>query len=122
VRWGYIIAEVIFFWLKCGCLWFAYTTAKQFATREPSSPEKVSAKKRLIFCAKCVGVIALIGFFASGNYVSNDEGEDVCVISMDYDKGAIVFIALLVPALFGAADGFDAPPEPKPRGGDDGPL
>lgn len=105
MRWGHIITEVLFFWLECGCLCRTYTYTKECATREPSSPEKVSAKKRLIFCAKCAGIIGLIALLVSVNY-HND---------IDYNRGAIVFIALLVPALVGAAEGFNAEPKPKPR-------
>jgi hypothetical protein len=64
LRWGYIITEVLFSWLKCGCVWFAYAFAKHCTTRDTSSPEKVSAKEKFVCYTKCVGVIAGIALLS----------------------------------------------------------
>ena len=117
LRWEYIIGEVLLFWLKCGCPWFAYAFFKGLTTQYTSSPEKVSATNRLICYAKCVGVIAVIGLFASGIFESGGD-EGVNVVGVDYNRGAIVFIVLLVPALFGTAAGFDAPCKTEPERSD----
>ena len=116
-RLGHILGEVAIFWLKIGFVFATYQSARDLA---PAT--RPSTFGTLIYYAKCVGVVAIIGFFACGKY--NYESEGLCVRGMDYTKGAIVFLVLLGPALFGAAEGLKAPRESKrlPPPEDDWPV
>jgi hypothetical protein len=102
---GHILGEVLILWLKVGFVVVAYRFAR-FCT--PST--RMSTFGRLVCYAKCAGAVAFIGLIASGRH-DPDTG-DLC--GVDYTRGAIVFLALLGPAMLGMVEGFRTPHESRP--------
>ena len=92
------------FYLKFGAVYLTYFTAKFYiAHNRPSlNPPFI---KRIGGYLRCVAVVAFIAFLTLGNW-KKGEGEEAQVFSVDYNRGAIVFLALLIPALFGATEGY----------------
>jgi hypothetical protein len=98
--WEYIIGTVVLFYLKCGFIYLAYGIAKlQTAdVRTSTTPPRMERIERY---AKCIGVVAIIAALASVYYHG------------DCNRGAIVFIALVIPVLLGVEQGFTCPKPPS---------
>jgi len=103
MKWGHIIAEVFVFYIKVAFVFLAYFGSKVFiAGHRPSlNPPFV---KRIGGYLRCIAVVAVIALFASASWEGEDE--DRHIVSTDYNRGATVFLMLLIPALFGVADGY----------------
>ena len=103
MKWGHIISEVAVLYFKLAFVYLAYHGAKVFiAHNRPSL--KPPFTKRIGGYLRCIAAIAFIAMLASANF--EGENEDSHVVSVDYSRGAIVFLALLFPALIGAAEGY----------------
>ena len=98
MKWEHIITEVFMLYLKFLGLYLAYALAK-YCTAQKRSSTNPSWFEKVFRYAACIGVVSIIGFLASGLASGNDEIDE-------FACGAIVFLALLIPALFGVADGF----------------
>ena len=104
MKWEYIIGEVFLLCLKFLAIFVAHRFAK-FWTAQSRSSTKPDLLEKVLRYGACVGVAAIIGFFTSG-YGGVYEDDDGNTAPADWNRGSIVFIALLIPALFGVTDGF----------------
>jgi hypothetical protein len=103
MKWGYIISEVLILYLKFLFIYLAYFFAKIFtAINRPSPTPPIT--KRISGYLQCVVGVAFIALVASGNFADPDEDDHLA--SIDYNRGAMVFIALIIPAMVGATEGF----------------
>ncbi len=108
----YIAGEAFSFLVKCGLLYFAFFIARKAGTREAwkyRPTDKVSATKKLLSCVQCVCIVAFIACWASAKHDS--DVDESWITGFDSNRGAIVFVTVLVPAMLGLFSGFDAPPE-----------
>ena len=81
----------------------AYGVAKAFTAHSRSS-SKPPVTERLWAYLQCAGVVAFIALLASGNF--NGDGDDREFVSIDYNRGMIVFVTLFIAALVGATEGY----------------
>jgi len=103
MKWGHIVVEVLWLYFKVAFVCFAYFGAKIFiAQNRPSLNPPFS--KQIGGYLRCIAAVAVIGLVASGTWEGDDD--DAQLVSMDYNRGATVFITLLIPALIGAAVGY----------------
>jgi len=116
MKWGNIISEVVFLYIKLLIIYSAYDMAERFtATNKTSSKPPVT--ERLWAYLRCVGVVALFALAMSGTYVGDDEQR--YLVSVDYNRGMIVFIVLVIAVLFGATNGYTASNKYPPTHSDD---
>jgi nitric oxide reductase large subunit len=87
-----IVISVILLYIKIGSILFTHFFAKSYTAKKRSSPKPPFSEKLFLY-ASCIVITAVIGFAAS-------------VHLHDRNRGAVVFIALLIPALVGVADGL----------------
>ena len=104
MRWEYIISSVVVFYLRAGCCGLAYFAAKFIVARKRSSAKPALGEKIFRYAA-CIAIISIIGFMAA-YYDGDDEDDSRGPEPPNSNRGAIVFIALLIPALIGASEGF----------------
>jgi hypothetical protein len=102
MKWDEILSDVACFYFRLGFVYFAYLFAKVCTARSRSS-SKPPVLERLWDYLRCAGVVAFIALLASGNYEHDEEGK---LISMDYNRGMVVFLVLLIAVLFGANAGY----------------
>jgi hypothetical protein len=101
----HIIIEVSVFYLKVWAIYMTYFFSKYYAAEYGFF--KMSAVKKLIRCAIIFAVLFVIAAIASCDLKSNGEDSPTHVVAEHPSRGAIVFIALLIPILFGFAEGKD---------------
>jgi hypothetical protein len=114
---GYVAGEAVFFWLKCGFVYFAFSFARSVVTRDASKyrqTDKVSTTKKLLSCVQCVCIVAFIACLVAANHDS--DVDENWITGFDSNCSAIVFVTILVPAMLGLFSGFDAPPEHSQEG------
>lgn len=102
MKWEYIIGEVFLLYLKFLAIFVAYHFAK-FSTAQSRSSTKPDLFEKVVRYGACVGVTAIIGLLASVWVHEDDDGKPP---PTDCNRGSIVFLALLIPALFGVTHGF----------------
>lgn len=100
MKWEYIIIEVIILYLKVAAVCLAYLFAK-FYVAENKSSLKPSLIEKLFHYVQCAAVVAVIALVASGINVGRKEEY------FDFNRGAIVFIVLILSVFVGVADGHN---------------
>jgi hypothetical protein len=60
--------------------------------------------KRIGRYLQCVVAVAFIAMMAASHFEGEGEHEDL--VSINYNRGAIVFLTLLIPVFFGAHVGY----------------
>lgn len=112
MKWDYIFASVFVLYIKVMAIFFAYYFSKYYASQSTTSA-KGSHKEKLMCYAVCISVVFVIGFLFTQKWIgSDDDGRYIT----SYNRGAIVFLALLIPILFGVTEGFsEAEAEAKSR-------
>jgi hypothetical protein len=85
-----VVISVLVLYMKLGSILFTHFFAKSYAAKKRSSL-KPPFSERLLFYTGCIAITAVLGFVASIRF---------------HDRGTVVFIALLIPALVGVADGL----------------
>ncbi len=103
MKWGHIVWEVFALYFKLAFVCLAYFGARSYI-REKRPSRNPPFAKQIGGYLRCIAVIAAVALFASAHWEGEDEESHI--VSMDYNRGATVFLALLLPALFGAADGY----------------
>jgi hypothetical protein len=103
MKWGHIIVEVLVLYFKLAGVYLAYHFAQvSIAQNRPSLNPPFA--KRIRGYLWCIAVVTVIALLASANSEGDDEESQI--VSMNYNRGATVFIALLIPVLFGATEGY----------------
>ncbi len=117
IRWGYIFSEVFFLYIRLFGIFIAYYFTKIYVAKNRSSANPRRAEKLWRYTA-CIAVVALIAVFAAANISGDpdDPDEGHAVEGLNYNRGLIVFFALIVATLFGVADGFRISDKDIPRG------
>ena len=98
---------VFLLYLKFLAIYVAYLFAK-FWTAQSRSSTKPPLWEKAFRYAACLGVAAFVGLAASqwdDRHLDESDNEH-SAFSPDYNRGERVFLALLMPALFGVASGF----------------
>jgi hypothetical protein len=99
MKWGHIILEVVWFYFRLAGVLIAYHVAKILIAQNRPSLNPPFAK-RIGGYLQCIAAVAIIGLVASAKMKKSH------AIDVDYNRGATVFLVLLIPALFGAAKGY----------------
>jgi hypothetical protein len=110
----FILGSVLLFYLKLGAIFAAHHFAKFYTTKKRSCVNP-RAREKIFRYLTCIAATALIGLFASVTIAGGEE-EGYYAKSVDYNRGAIVFVALLIPAALGVSSGFTAEDREFPSG------
>jgi hypothetical protein len=113
IDWGNALGETFRFYFTCGLAFGAYHFARTFVGdyRKPWPP---SVLERVWRYVACLAIVGIIGGLASAEWNKDDRSDDRRILeSFNYNKGALVFLKLVFPALIGVASGFEA----RKRGG-----
>ena len=103
MKWGHIFFEVFALYVKLAFVLLAYFGTR-FIIAEKRPSRNPPFTKQIGGYLGCIAIVAVIAWFASASWEGEDEERHV--VSTDYNRGATVFLALIIPALFGVADGY----------------
>ena len=80
----------------CVCL-FSVNSGQVFVIGEKSNVTNPPFTEQVGGYLGCIAAVAAVALFASAHWEGEDE-EESHIVRMDYNRGATVFVALLIPA------------------------
>lgn len=133
MKWEYIFSSVLIFYLKGFAVFMAYFFTKTYTAQNRSSTTP-NLTERLFRYAVCVAAVIAISFLSAAGYAipaDTDSGHtftkaDISEIKKEQEerepiqanRGAIVFLVLIIPTLIGATEGFNTKTEHHPSHSD----
>ncbi len=105
MKWEYIFTSVVILYAKAFAIFIAYSASKFFTAQSRTSKNPPKNEKWKLY-AICIVAVFLISLFASVVIERDDDDDAITNATTDYNRGAIVFLVLIIPALIGAAEGF----------------
>ena len=102
MHFDYIFSSVAILYAKVLGICSAFYISKYYTAQHRSST-KPPMKEKLWRYGSFISIALAIGIMVSDRYKGDDDNGHYVT---DYNRGAIVFIVVLIPILFGISDGF----------------
>lgn len=95
MKWGHIFFEVFALYVKLAFVCLAYFSTR-FVIGEKRPSRNPPFTEQIGGYLGCIAAVAAVALFASAHWEGEDEESHI--VRMDYNRGATVFVALLIPA------------------------